>query len=219
MNTSYNNPGYLYELTKKDGSAEALLAEAAYGLKKKDAAFIFKKVNELKREIYKKLEISSGIDLHLSGQAKHLGKPIEDLETEAQYEQQKTTMALLQDDPIERLFLKILSGNNEDMEMDKVIGMLTEQLSLKFKELLQPMFDAWEEGNLNEFDDPKSSVEKKMDMIQRNMNMARKIVESVKDYKDKDRIFCCVGAAHTVGNMNVQAFLNSFGYTTKRVLV
>jgi uncharacterized protein YbaP (TraB family) len=56
----------------------------------------------------------------------------------------------------------------------------------------------------------------KMAMTQRNMNMATKIVKLI---NEKEKIFCCTGAAHTVGEMNVQAFLKHFGLPTERVFV
>jgi uncharacterized protein YbaP (TraB family) len=80
------------------------------------------------------------------------------------------------------------------------------------------MFNAWETGNLEELDLHKKddSTNKRMVRTQRNMNMAMRIVSMI---NAKEKIFCCVGAAHTTGEMSVQAFLHNFGLSTERVFV
>lgn len=181
--------------------------------------FIFHGISKLKSMIFTEMGISSGIDVQLIRQAKSEGKPVEDLETQAQYEQQEATKASMATDPIKDLILQSLSlpELKQCGEASLIMKIIITQLSLQFKESLMPLFDAWEEGNLEKFDHSKEDpIDKKMVMTQRNMNMAMKIVKLV---NTKEKLFCCVGAAHTVGEMNVQAFLKNFGLSTERVFV
>jgi uncharacterized protein YbaP (TraB family) len=182
--------------------------------------FIFSSISKLKSKIYSELELFSGIDLQLIQQAKRQGKSIEDLETIEQYKQQaKITQTDIASDPIRDLFLQILTfeGLKDFNEASKVIEVLVEQLSIYHSKNLKPIFDAWEEGDLETLDHSKDdSVDKKMVMTQRNMNMAMKITRLV---NDKEKLFCCVGASHTVGEMNIQDFLRNFGFSTERVFI
>lgn len=183
------------------------------------SAFIFCGVFKLKSKIFTEMELFSGIDLQLTQQAKTCSKPIEDLETEEQYAQQETMQEMRAADSIKDFILKVLSLE-EVQKFEgaaEVINVLIQQLSLYYSENLKPLFDAWEEGNLEKFDHSgKDSTGKKMVMTQRNMNIAMKIVTLV---KDKEKIFCCIGAAHAVGEMSVQAFLKNFGFSTERVFI
>jgi uncharacterized protein YbaP (TraB family) len=182
--------------------------------------FIFSALSELESKIFSELKLFSGIDSHLIQQAKNHSKSIEDLETAEQYKQQETTQAIIANEPIRDVFLQILSLEElkQSKEASKAIKFCVEQLSIYQSESLKPIYEAWEEGNLEELDHSKDdSTEEKMDMTQRNMNMAMKIVRLVRD--DNDKIFCCVGAAHTVGEMKIQDFLKNFGFSTERVLV
>lgn len=187
--------------------------------KQEKSDFIINAILKLKSKIFSELELFSGIDLHLIQQAKRLDKPVEDLETLEQYKQQETTQTTAPRDPKTDMFLQVLSSEElkQFEEPSEVIKAFIEQVSFYYSENLRPLFDAWEEGNLAAFDDSKySSSDDVMIMTQRNMNMAMKIVKLI---NAKEKIFCCVGAAHTVGEMNIQAFLKNFGFLIERVLI
>jgi uncharacterized protein YbaP (TraB family) len=185
--------------------------------------FIFLGSSLLKSRIFTKLSLHSGIDRQLISQAKKVGKPVEDLETLEQYKQLETATKALKTDSIKDGLLQILSQEDLKKEADvpEIINGIIEQFSLFLNEELKPMYEAWEEGNLEKMDHSKTdSAEKKMDMTLRNMNMANKIVKLVnKPQHDQEKLFCCIGAAHTAGRMNVQAFLSNLGLTTERVLI
>lgn len=194
-------------------------SEVNFNKRREKMAFIFDSIATLKSRIFKELELYSGIDLQLVKQAKKAKKPVEDLETLKQYEEQENTKTVLEDDPEPDLFLKILSKAElaQSVETNKLMNFIIEQLSLQHNEFLKPLFDAWEEGKLEKFDHSKeASIDTRMTMTQRNMNMAKKICKLV---SAKDKVFCCVGASHTVGEMSVQDFLKKFGYSTERVFV
>lgn len=187
--------------------------------KEEESAFIYKGIAKLQFRIWSEQGISLGIDPYLIIQAKNSGKIVESLETQEQYAQQKTTQEMLMKDPVRDLFANLLSSKEmqEIEEIDEMMRMIIEQMSIYQNEALQPLFDAWEEGDLEKFDFSKTdSIDRKMDMTQRNMNMAMKITHLV---NEKEKTFFCVGAAHTVGEMSIQAFLKNFGFSIERVLV
>lgn len=178
--------------------------------------FIFEGIENLNRKVFTDLGLSSGIDFHLVAEAKKVQKPVEDLETEDQYAKQEQIDKPEEKASLKNVLLRILTQKEfASQEPEKLIPALLEQLSLHMKDQLQPLFDAWEQGALGKMDSPKDTVEAKMVMTQRNMNMALKIVDLMKSGKP----FNCVGAGHTAGDMSVISFLNNFGFITERVLV
>lgn len=182
------------------------------------AGFISCGLSKLKSKIFAELGLYSGIDLHLIDQAKKEDKPVESLETIEQYAKQETTQQALAKDQIKDLFLEILSSaaSTKEEGLTETCNFFIEQISLSIAEELNPMFEAWVEGNLEEFAEKEQSMDKKMDMTERNLNIAKKMVSL---FKETGRTFSCVGAGHTVGDMSVLSFLNQVGLTTERVVV
>ncbi len=201
----------LQKLFPEDSSQFDLTTEEGKG------RFISLGVAKLKSKIYTEQGLFSGIDSQLIQQAKTANKPVEDLETLEQYAKQETTQQLLSDDPIKDCFLDALSAfSTKDGDVVEIFNFITEQFSLSSSEGLNAMFDAWVEGNLESLNDEERSTAQKMDMTQRNLNMALKIVNLV---QQEGKTFSCVGAAHTAGEMSIQAFLKNFGYSTERVFI
>lgn len=182
--------------------------------------FILSSVHRLKSKIFEDLELFSGIDHKLIEQAKTNRRPVEDLETIEQRDHIRSSLKIQQTPELwHEFFFGVLSSEEvkNSVVVTEIIDLLIQQASQYTNELFKPLFDAWEEGDLEKMDTSKSdSTEHRMSMVQRNLNMSMRIVELV---NTGEKIFSCVGAAHTVGEMNIQAFLHNFGLTTERVFV
>jgi len=171
--------------------------------------------------ILTEIGLSTGIDLSLIKQAKTKKKPVEDLEILEQYKQINKSHQNLTMDPIKIILIQLLlissRRSKEPSQTSAYIKVLLAQASHIVKSKYAPHYVAWEEGNLDPFDYSKiDPTNKRMDITQRNKNMAMRIASLV---NSSETIFCCVGVGHTAGKDNVQNFLQNHGLTTERVFI
>ncbi len=189
-----------------------LFPKAAERIDFQKNVFIEQSLLKLRARIFAENGLLSGMDYNLIQKATKHGKPIEALETLEQYFTQKMTQKMLAEDPIGNKIINALSNElPQDGDISQAVELLIEQISLYLKIDLQPKFDAWERGDVDEFSPAKP---KEKTMWERNRNMASKIAELV---KEDGKIFCCVGAGHTSGAKSVQSFLQGLGFSTQRI--
>ncbi len=166
-----------------------------------------------------------GIDSHLMDQAKADGKPIENLET---LEQIKLLTDKLEISDLQMELFNTLCSE-EVAESDnpaRIVNPVIEKMAKEFEMVLMPVYDVWMDGDtekmLTQIDilsDYKSEDQKKKStekIVNRNKNIAKRIEELA---NAKEKIFCCVGTAHTVGEKSVQDFLIPSGFSFERVLI
>lgn len=188
-----------------------------FGNDKEKSDFIFECISDLKSRVWTKAGLSSGIDDELHNLAKKANKPIENLETIE--EQEATQEMILQNDPLQDLFLQVLSKEEWKgiIDVSESMDGIIKNAARNKSEQLEPMFNAWEKGSLEEFDASETdSIDEAAEMEKRNSNMAMRIAKLA---SSKTRAFCCIGAAHTVGKLSVQNFLKELGFSTERVLI